>query len=176
MKKKLTYERLIRLVRYEPKSGKFFWILRDKRQRNLIVLKHSGITGYMYLCLYGKWYPAQEIAYLYQEREFSNKEILFKNGHKHNLKWENIILGRKKVKDVETINYILTAVSGVWYNEEENLWKVTIPIRNKKITVGFYANFNQAVRVRWETEKTFQHPSRYTTSEAFKYLMMKNLI
>ena len=176
MRKKLTYERLVKIVKYSPRSGKFFWILRDQRKRNIIILKHSGITGWMYLCLYGKWYPAQEIAYLFQKGKIPTRAILFKNKCNSDFRWDNLKLGRDLSRDPEIVIYSMTNVSGIMYNKEDNIWKVDIYSNKKKIRIGYYHTFKQAVRTRWEAEKTFKFPGRYTTSEAFKYLTNHDLI
>jgi len=179
MKKNLTYERLTRIVRYEPRSGKFFWILRDQRKRNIIILKHSEITGFMYLCLYGKWYPAQVLAFLFQKGKLCKKDILFINHVKSDFRWENLKQGRDLTRDPEVVIYAPTTISGIWFNREEKRYRVDLygkRKKNNKIVIGFCGSFNQAVHMRWKAEKLFKFPGCYTTSESFIYLTNENLI
>jgi len=87
----LTLDRLREVLRYDPESGKFFW-LKDCNQN-----RKSGDQagnpdnkGYWCIMIDGKTYKAHRLAWLWMVGEWPEAEIDHININKSNNRWENL--------------------------------------------------------------------------------------
>ena len=69
-------------------------------------------------------------------------------------------MNRKKQKNNTS------GVTGVNWDKKGNCWRVQININNKKITVGFFSDFEDAVKARKEAEEKYFGEYSYDNSQA----------
>ena len=58
-----------------------------------------------------------------------------------------------------------SGVTGVCWNESRSNWKAYISLNKKKITLGYFKDFNEAVKVRREAENIYHKEYAYNNNE-----------
>jgi hypothetical protein len=87
---KLSLERLRQVLRYEPETGNFYWIHRDKIKKKLGT--NASIVrsnGYLNICIDSQYYYTHRLAWFYVNSEWPNV-IDHIDGNKTNNKIENL--------------------------------------------------------------------------------------
>lgn len=87
-KPRITHERLLELVEYDPATGMFFWRATGK------VAGFNRDNGYRLLMLDRKKYPAQKVAWFYVKGEWPERIIRFKDGDGQNCRIDNLTYGQ----------------------------------------------------------------------------------
>lgn len=87
----LTADRLRKVLRYEPETGKFYW-LKDSNQN-----KKSGDeagsrenNGYIRITVFGRRYQAHRLAWLWMMREWPSDRIDHENRTRSDNRWVNL--------------------------------------------------------------------------------------
>jgi len=70
----------------------------------------------------------------------------------------------------------ISGVSGVNYDKNRNLWKVQIYVNKKQIYLGYFDNFDDAVKARYNEELSNPLWTCSTESSAYLYLKEKGLV
>jgi len=88
----LTQARLKEIVKYDPETGFFIWLVSRKRSLNGIggradIPHHKG---YRQICIDGKNFVAHRLAWLYMTGEWPKELIDHKDGVKDNNIWINL--------------------------------------------------------------------------------------
>ena len=87
----LTQDHLKALLGYNPDTGKFLWLAPSCRK--LKPGDEAGTLtkdGYIRICLEGKFYLAQRLAFLYMTGSFPQHKADHKNGAKNDNRWLNL--------------------------------------------------------------------------------------
>lgn len=89
--KTLTAERLREVLKYDPATGVFTWLVRTSIR--ITVGKVAGVKntpGYVVVGIDGRLYNASRLAWLYVKGEWPNGEIDHLNGIRHDNRFENL--------------------------------------------------------------------------------------
>lgn len=90
--------------------------------------------------------------------------------HKNHKKFDNRKLNlRESTNSQNCMNHKLkvnntSGVSGVSWDKKSKKWHSRIGINNKEISLGFYENFNEAVKVRKQAEEKYHREFSYDNS------------
>lgn len=68
-----------------------------------------------------------------------------------NCKWSTV---NEQVRNRRILRNNTSGASGVMWNKQNNKWAVVITVDNKKIHLGYFADFNDALQARKEAELT----------------------
>jgi len=116
-----------------------------------------GLNGYRYVSLYKQRYLSSALAWcLYYGRwPFSGKVIDHINHNtlddrKENLREVSNAVNMRNRKGLTLHN--TTGVTGVYWNIANNKWQVELKFEGKKISGGYYRNFDDAVAARRQLE------------------------
>ena len=198
-KKNLTQDYLKECLIYDPIKGTFIWKIRpqshfkstDKMNSSMIcniwnshyANKFAGNTNtnknkYTNISIDKKSYPSHRLAFLYMEGYNPEYEIDHIDRNKSNNKWSNL---RHVTPTCNTQNKNIyksnkTGVNGVSFISNENRWRVRITIHKKQVHLGYYTNFIDAVKARYEEEKNNPMWSCSTNTTAYLYLKENNLL
>lgn len=83
----LTQELLRSLLRYEPETGKFFWLKSGTGKRRPEAGNFS--RGYVRIGIHGKLYYAHRLAFLYMTGRMPDL-VDHKDGDESNCRWDNL--------------------------------------------------------------------------------------
>lgn len=91
--KKISVERVKEVLDYNPETGSLTWKKNTAKWDQ--IGKEAGFkpakNGYRYVSLDRGDYLAQRLAWIIMNGEFPENHVVFKDGNKLNLKWENLI-------------------------------------------------------------------------------------
>ena len=163
----ITYERLKKLLTYHPLTGKWNW--------NCGKRVGEGCTR-IQIMIDGKMYYSSRLAWLYMEGYWPEHEIDHWDRNKLNDKWENLrhATHQCNCKNRGIFKTNKSGVTGVYFYKWSDKWGAFIYL-NKRIHLGYFKRFYDAVKARWDAEVKYEYPNCNSSSTAYKYLNMKRI-
>jgi len=154
----MTREEILKLLSYNPKTGDLYW--KVNRSSRAIKGSKAGTTiidsknlKYVRIIINGKKYLAHRLAFLIMEKRWP-KYIDHINGEGTDNRWENLREAtcqennrNKRLQDNNT-----SGATGVIFNKKASKWMVSIKVDSKRIHLGYYEDFNDAVSRRKSAE------------------------
>lgn len=195
LKVHITQNELKELIFYNHDTGIFTW-----KERSVEKFLHSNNpeqycatwntkysntdsgnlhkSGYIVIRVYGKDYKAHRLAWLYMEGYFPENQIDHINRIKSDNRWCNLreISTQCNIRNRGITKKNTSGVVGVYWNKRVNKWSAQITINKKPINLGYYMNFVDAVKIRWDAEVKYKFPNCNFSSSAFKYLKECDII
>lgn len=171
--KKLTQKELKRLLHYDPETGIFVRLIATTNNIKIgDVPGYINKSGYRLIRINGKRYFASRLAHLYMEGYFPEHEIDHRDRDRSNDAWENLRHVNRvcNMRNQKIRNTNKSGITGVGWFKRDNKWRSRIMIFGKENHLGYYQNFIDAVKARWEAEKQYNWPNCNTTSPAFEFL------
>jgi hypothetical protein len=168
LKKYLSYDKntsiLIRLI------GQIRWINKEAGWINdqgyrLINVKKSKYRAHRLAFLYVEGYlPEHEVDHINKIRDDNRWCNLRHTTHKCNLRNTKVQIDNK------------TGVTGVYLPKNGNLWIAAITVDSKRIHIGCFNKFSDAVMARWEAENKYNFIKCQSDSSAYNYLKGNGLL
>lgn len=152
----VTQDELKKLIHYDKYTGIFTWLcdryrnkIKGKIAGAVITHPHTGKT-YRHIEINGKPYRAHRLAWLYMTGELPEHDIDHIDGQGDNNSWNNL---RKANKYINARNCRLRkdnkyGVCGIYFDRRRNKWLSYITFYKKRIHLGYYTDFYEAVNVR----------------------------
>lgn len=168
----ITQKRLMEVLRYDRETGIFTW--KKTRSGCAKYSTAGGYTGsgYWKVGIDGKNYMAHRLAFLYCYGYFPENDIDHINRTKDDNRISNLREASRtcnsRNKGIGMANK--SGVIGVSLSKTRNKWEVKIQVGGKSMHLGYYEDFGEAVKARWEAEVKFDFPNCNTTSSAYKFL------
>jgi len=134
----LTQAELKEVLRYEPESGKWFWIKTSKyRKSNLgkeagCVSKSGNLKGRRSINVRGKLYLASRLAWLYMTGKWPKHMIDHMDGNPSNDKWENL----RDIRRGENVRNSMKR-GYTWCNDRSK-WRVRYRLNGKLNHIGYF--------------------------------------
>lgn len=178
-KRELTYERLTELLHYNPETGIFTWA------KNHGSILKGTVAGSINNTVQGRYividyasYAESRLAWLYMEGYFPEHVVDHKDRNRLNNKWENLrhVTQKCNSRNCTISKNNVSGVNGVSWAKNCGKWSAQIKVDYKKIHLGTFENFNDAVKARWEAEKKYKFTNCDTFSTAYNYLRDNGLI
>lgn len=177
-KKIITQSQLKKMLRYDPKTGLFTWIIKAA---NCIkvgdIAGHQEKNGYHVNVLRNKKYLSHRLVWLYVNGYLPENEIDHINRDKSDNRISNLRETTRQCnmrnKDIQKNNK--SGVVGVFCFKSRKKYLATIGISGKLIHLGYYINIKDAVKARWVAECKYGFPNCNSTSTAYKYLKERGL-
>jgi len=172
--KKLLYERLHELLKYNPETGE--WVRKlyvNSNSQAGCVAGCIAPDGYRRIAIDGKRYKASRLAFLYMEGYFPEHEVDHINRVRHDDRWINLreATRRCNMKNCSVRKNSKSGITGVCWDKINNKWRVRIiDLDEKEDFVGRFKSKREAVQKRWEAEKKYNYPNCNSTSSAYLYL------
>lgn len=144
----LTQERLKELLRYDPETGLFYWLVARKRGGAIGDLAgHTSRQGYVVLGVDGKHYKAHRLAWLYFHGEMPTAELDHINLNKSDNRVENLRLASRSQNRSNTRAYKNSASGqkGVSLHGMTGRWQASISANGKQKYLGLFDNRDDAV-------------------------------
>lgn len=158
----LTHEQLRHLLDYDPSTGKLRWKVSPRRS-----VKVGDIAGYVdgngrrLVMIDQVGHHAGRLIWFWMTEAWPVGVIDHKDRDPLNNRWKNL---RDVTSSVNNQNKgasktSKSGVRGVYWNARMNRWHAQIALDKKKRHLGWFINFDDAVKARQEAEATlFQNP------------------
>jgi len=146
---KITLEYLKNILRYEPNTGNWYWLIdiRNKVQKGD---KAGSIdsNGYVLIRIANKSYRAHVIAWFYMTGEWPNKQIDHKDTVRSNNTYINL---RPATQSQQKANSNLPAnntsgFKGVCWAKQYKKWRVRIQINGSVLNLGYFMDLIKAAK------------------------------
>ena len=161
---KLTREKALEVVSYDPLTGIFKWLERtpeqipDKAARHGFNTKCAGQkagtqdrpVGSDRIMIGGRYLYARNIAYLIMTGELPRSLVAHRDGNGLNLKWANLVLKKNLHKEYKPApaKEVRPTREGVVYYGYSDAYRAFIHIGPATIPVGEYKGLQEAVEAR----------------------------
>ena len=168
----LTYDRLRVLMAYNPKTGKFYH--RVGRGRVIAGTEAGGSdkNGYIQIGVDGTQYLAHRLAWLYVHGYMPENNLDHIDRDPGNNRIENL----REVSQVCNLRNCgnrvnnSSGVKGVSLDRGRGKWGAHIRVPGRKITIGQYADFDDAVCARLAAEQCLNWEGCDSSSPAYRYV------
>jgi len=157
----ITPELLRQLLRYEPNTGKLFWLPRPKEMFNSEksfktfnsqfagreALTANTAQGYKHGCIWCKKYLAHRVIWILLNGHIDDGfEIDHLNGLKHDNRISNLRLATKAQNNANRPNQENTSsgVKGVSWDKCNKKWEANIVVNYKKKRLGRFDSLDEA--------------------------------
>lgn len=156
---RLTYNELLSLIDYDPRTGIITSRFESKGRYPIHwgdILGRVNKRGYVRVCLNGKMVYAQRVAFFYM-KGYLPDQVDHKNGINSDNRWKNlreadsVRNGRNRKLDVRST----TGVTGVFQIKSNGKFEASIKLRKKRMKLGCYFTLEEARLVRLASEKEY---------------------
>jgi hypothetical protein len=179
MTERPTPELLRKLLRYEPETGKLFWLPRPEsmfpaprdcnawntRQANKEAFTATGAHGYRVGAVFNRNYRLHRVAYAIYHGYWPKKAIDHINGDVADNRIANlrdvtmaVNMKNQKIRSTNTSGY-----NGVSFHGKTGKWRATIKVGHKSKHLGLYSNIEDAVAARKAADKQNGFTERHGT-------------
>lgn len=177
----ITPEICRQLCRYEPDTGKLFWLPRDpiwfkptkrtpewccnnwnSRCAGKEAFTLLAPTGYMTGCLLHATELAHKIAWAIQTGEMPSDMIDHEDGNRANNRFANLREAgpTEQARNMKLFSTNTSGHAGVNWSKKEEKWIAKIGLDYKSIRIGCFDDFDEAVRARCAAELEYGfHPN-----------------
>jgi hypothetical protein len=164
----LTFADISVMLKYEPDTGKFFWLSRptthfsSKRVWARWNTRYAGTEafttkdprGYARTRIFDKNFLAHRVAWILSHQEWPTGEIDHIDGNPANNRISNLRLvsHRENQLNMKRRSDNKSGVTGVTWDGARKVWRATIQIDRKHKALGEFAEFDAAVSARKSAE------------------------
>lgn len=142
----LTADRLRELLHYDPTTGVFTW--RAGRQG----VSHAGAVagdmnkrGYWRICIDGRRYMANVLAWLYMTEMWPSLDVDHRNNVRHDNRWKNLRHVTRSVNNQNQQRARTDNKSGfLGVSPNRKGWSASITLMRKKVHLGTFPTPEQA--------------------------------
>ena len=159
----LTVEQVREVLNYDQETGVFTWRVRvGSRALAGNVAGSINGRGYLKIELLGRPYQAHRLAWLIMTGNWPESDIDHINGRKDDNRWVNLraVTHQKNMKNQPMPSTNTSGVLGVSWDRRDKKWRAQISAGGKKLHLGCFAEFEDAVSARKAAEITHgYHPN-----------------
>jgi len=130
----LTVSRLKKVLRYEPETGKFFWLSTGR------VAGCKDSYGYPIIKLHGKIHKAHRLAFLYMTGRFPPGDVDHINLDRGDNRWANLRAATRRQNNVNVKSAAGSASRfvGVYYMPKRVKWAARIRTLKGRKFLGYF--------------------------------------
>ena len=155
----LTQQKLKELLDYNPNTGDFVWKISCGKRAPVGAIAGSYNQGYKFIKISSKKYSAHRLAWLHTYGQFPQHQL----DHINRIRDDNRIDNLREVTNAQNQQNVTprkdntSGVKGVEFHTATKKWQVRIAVNGKRIYLGLYNNFEDAIVARKQAEQTY-HP------------------
>jgi hypothetical protein len=176
----LTYDQVSQLLKYEPETGKLFWLPRPRelfktnRSCSIWQARYAGKEaftcdngfGYRVGRIFDKGYLAHRICWLLAYKKWPDDFVDHVNGVRDDNRLCNF---RDVSRTGNAMNTKLrvnntSGVNGIGWYKAGNNWQVYIAIEGKQTYLGHFDDFDEAIAVRKAAEVKYGYHKNHGRS------------
>ncbi len=154
----ITQAQLKELLHYDPDTGVFTYRVNRGGQCRGNCAGYLTSQGYIMIQIAHRAYKAHRLVFLYMVGSFPINDTDHINGIKSDNRWSNL---RDVTASVNVHNRSKpptnnnTGVTGVSWSEHHRRWNVRIMVKKRRLSLGYFKNFDDAVKARKDAEIRF---------------------
>lgn len=156
---KITVERLREVLRYNPDTGEWMWLVAPNRRiRAGDVAGSVTAGGYRMISVDGHRDYAHRLAWLYMTGEWPVEDIDHRDMDHANNRWENLRVATRaqNIANSGIRSTNKSGFKGVHWSRRKKRWCAAITIRGKEKHLGYFIELGQAhVAYRRAAEEAF---------------------
>src|SRR3990167_10490582 len=156
---KLTQELLKERLKYDPLTGEFTWLVAPKGSWASVGDLAGGHhpKGHRLIGIFGKFYKAYRLAFLYMTGEFPLEEIDHRDCDPSNNIWDNLRTcshgENQQNKGISKNNS--SGAKGVHFHKTNKRWEASVTHLGKQHYLGSYDNLELAELVATEARDKY---------------------
>lgn len=140
----ISVERLKAILRYDPITGIFSWVLTPKGKTSDSPVG-TYCRGYVRIGIDGSLYAAHRLAWLYMTGEFPVGELDHTNRNRSDNRWSNIRPATRSQNCANKKHTVgMSGSRGVWLVKKTGRWAATVCKDGKRMRIGTYETVEQA--------------------------------
>ena len=145
----MTQSKLKSLLRYDKETGEFTWIKSSPKMIGKVAGTVKGDSGYVQIQIGNKLHRAHRLVFLYVFGYMPK----FVDHENHN-RADNSLDNLRDVTKIQNSQNVLKSKRntsgqvGVSWNKNNNNWRASINVNKKKINLGSFDKFSEAVDAR----------------------------
>lgn len=154
----LTQDKLKEKLHYDPDTGVFIWVVPPAPSVKLgDTAGCLDSQGYIVI----KWkdiqYKAHRLAFLYMTGAFPPEQTDHINGVRDDNRWENLraVTCQENQRNRKLPKDNTSGVMGVTRRNKDKTWEVSIRIPGKRLYIGRFSDFSEAVCARKSAENKY---------------------
>ncbi len=156
---KMSYDYLREFYRYEPETGLFYRTHyidnQGRKYERETIVKAISHSGYLVVTFKKKLVKVHHLIYLYMTGNYPDRYVDHIDGDRVNNKWSNLRLVHKvdnqRNQGVQQRNK--TGRTGVYWYPPLNKYHAQITTCGKKHHLGYFSEFEDAVKARRKAEE-----------------------
>lgn len=140
MNNDLTQDRLKELLRYNPETGAFTWLVCPGRRVRAGDIAGSTNNGYRVIQVRGRSYKAHRLAWLYVHGVWPPAEV----DHRHGVRSDNRISGlrlatrQENGRNLKRLRSNTTGFTGVHWRKDRQCWQARIGVGGRYLSLGYF--------------------------------------
>lgn len=143
----LDHEDLLRVLRYDPETGKFTWLQRVSIR--ILVGAEAGSqlkSGYIEIGVFGRNFQAHRLAWFYMKGEWPEGQVDHKNTDRSNNRWENLreATHGQNVQNSGPRKNNKSGYKGVSFAKDVRKWQARIMCDRRLHLLGYFATSEDA--------------------------------
>ena len=149
----MTQKKLKSLLKYNEITGEFIWIKSSPKMMGKVAGTINSDSGYVQIQIDDKIYRAHRLVFMYIFGYFPR----FVDHENHN-RADNSLDNLRDVTKIQNSQNVLKSKRntsgqvGVSWSKQANKWEARINVNKKKIRLGQFVSFSDAVDVRKNAE------------------------
>jgi hypothetical protein len=160
----MTEQELRKHLRYDAKTGEFWWLKRKVGRQMKRPAGTTNTLGYRVIWIDYKSYYAHRLAFLYMTGSMP-EQVDHIDGNPSNNSWGNlresdVCRNRRNCARRKT-NASATGYTGVYYDRSRHNYKVCIGYNRKWVHLGRFNNINDAIAARKAAEERYGFSDRH---------------
>jgi hypothetical protein len=143
----LTAARLRELLRYDPATGAFVWLVTNSARRPAgSPAGERKPSGYVLIGIDGRRYRAHRLAWLWMTGEWPNLQVDHRDTDRANNRWSNLRLATNQQNQINSRapKNSTSGVKGVFWSKQTGKWAAKLNVAGRQIHGGFHDNIEDA--------------------------------
>lgn len=145
---KLTQNRLMEVLRYDPATGLFGWLVKPNRRIAVGQVAGCVKNTYVTIGVDGVLHYAHRLAWLYMTGDFPAGEVDHRNRIKHDNRWCNLreATGEQNNANKGVPSHNSSGAKGVSLCKRSGKWRAYVKKGRKSFSLGYYNSVSEAAK------------------------------
>ena len=148
----LTQAELKEVLRYEPRTGKFFWA-KSMPPRGRVGQEAGWVAPYatgkrIKIAIRGTEFPAHRLAWLYMTGEWPKQEIDHRDGDGTNNRWANLreATSSENLRNCPAPRTNTTGHKGTCFDKKTGKFIAGLRVNGRRMNLGSFETHEEAIR------------------------------